>query len=84
MPLAGAPEVLSGVAQRVVACRVDGVADDLPLGFGRREFGGKGDGFMGGEHEIEPGVLAGVLAPVGAVVGATGFEESVELRVARL
>jgi hypothetical protein len=57
VPLAGAPEVLSGVAQRLVACRVDGVADDLPLGFGRREFGGKGDGFMGANTKSNPEFL---------------------------
>jgi hypothetical protein len=39
MPLSGVAEILSGVAQRVVARGVNGVADHLPLRLGGRELG---------------------------------------------
>ena len=79
MPLSGVAEVLSGVAERVVARGMDRVADDLPFRLSGREFGRQGYGFMGGEDEVESRVRADVLAPVLAGVGAARFEQGVEL-----
>jgi hypothetical protein len=80
--LAGDPEVSRGVAERIVAGGVDGVADQQFLGFGRRELRRQRHRLVGGEHEIESGVLSDMLAPVGAVVGAARLEQRVELTIA--
>ena len=84
VPLPSDAEIVSGAAERVVACGMDGVADELPLGLGRGELGGERDRLMGGKDEIEAGVLSDMLAPVGAVVGPARLEQGVEFAVARL
>ncbi len=61
-----------------------GVADQLSLGLGRREFGRKRYGFMGGEHEIKARILPDMLAPVSPVVGPSRLEQGVEFIVARV
>ena len=61
---------------------MDGVADQEPLGFGRREFRRKRHGFMGGEHEIKARILPDMLAPVSPVVGPPRLKQGVELIVA--
>ena len=61
---------------------MNGVADQEPLGFGRREFRRKRHGFMGGEHEVEAGILPDMLAPVSPIVGPPRLKEGVELIVA--
>src|SRR5262249_42171761 len=53
MPLSGVAEILSGVAQRVIARGVNGVADDLALRLCGRELGCQRYGFVGGEDEVE-------------------------------
>ena len=82
MPLSGVAEVLSGIAERIVVRSVNGVADHLPFGLSGRELGRERYGFVWGEDEIESGVLADMLAPILAGVGAARFEQGVELAVA--
>ena len=82
MPLSGVAEILSRVAQRIVACGVYGVANHLPLRLRGRKLGRQRYGFMWGEDEVEPRVCPDMFAPVLAGVGATGFEQGVELAVA--
>ena len=82
MPFPGEAEVVSGVAERVVARGVNGVADHLPLGLGGRELGRQRYGFVRGEDEVESRVFPDMLAPVLAGVGAARFEQGVELAVA--
>ena len=82
MPSSGVAEVVGGVAERVVARSMDGVADHLPLGLGGRELGRQRYGFVGGEDKVESRVFPDMLAPVLAGVGAARFEQGVELAVA--
>ena len=82
MPLSGVSEILSRVAERIVARGVYGVEDDLPLRLGGREFRRERYGFVGGEDEVEPRVRPDMFAPVLAGVGAARFEQGVELSVA--
>jgi hypothetical protein len=53
------------------------VADEQFLGFSRCELGRKRYRFVRSEHEIEPGILPDMLAPVGAVVSAASLERRV-------
>ena len=82
MPFPGEAKVVGGVAQRVVARSMDGVADHLPLRLGRGELGSQRYGFVRGEDEVESGVFPDMLAPVLAGVGAARFEQGVKLAVA--
>ena len=82
MPFPGEAEVVGGVAERVVARGVNGVADHLPLHLGGRELGRQRYGFVRGEDEVESGVCSDMLAPVLAGIGAARFEQGVELTVA--
>src|SRR5271168_2843177 len=82
VPFPGEAKVLGGVAERIVARSMDGVADHLPLGLGGRELGRQRYGFVGGEDEVESRVFPDMLAPVLAGVGAARFEQGVELAVA--
>ena len=77
MPFASDAEVARCVTERIVARRVEGVADKQFLGFRWCEFGRKRNRFVRSEHEIEPGILPDMLAPVGAVFGATSLEQRV-------
>ena len=82
VPFPGEAEVVGGVAERIVARSMDGVADHLPLGLGGRELGRQRYGFVRGEDKVESRVFPDMLAPVFAGVGAARFEQGVELAVA--